>query len=222
MSDPNFVPVSTSLVRQTIVEALHEKVETRRAAGEPEAPPPALEGAQSLAGDNEPALDRALRRAGYVARVVEVEMFEPAQRPAPWVAEMIADRLARAGDDDRDAAIAALCGELARAEPVEKPERDDPAAMSWQVPGPGGHVRHYAARRMIEQLLREREDPVEGDPAELKRPWMYGFFVRTCEEALSTQDAPAPDAADEGAPAPDATRPPTEAAGDDAPTSGAG
>ena len=55
--------------------------------------------------------------------------------------------------------------------------------MSWRVPGPGGHVRHFLARRTIEEYLREADAPVES-PEELKRPWMYGFFVRACEEAL--------------------------------------
>jgi hypothetical protein len=43
------------------------------------------------------------------------------------------------------------------------------------------------ARRAIEELLRTREEPVEGEPADLKRAWMYGFFVRTCEEALAPE-----------------------------------
>jgi len=30
----------------------------------------------------------------------------------------------------------------------------------------------------------EATGPVVEDPAELKRPWLYGFFVRACEEAL--------------------------------------
>lgn len=186
-----YVPVNTSVLLQTLVEAVHEQVQERR-AGAPEAIPPLLQDAdQSLAGDNDPALDRDLRLAGYLARVVEVELFEPARRAADWVPDMVRERYERTGDWGE--AVAAVCGDLARAEPVEKPSPDDPDAMSWQVPGPGGHVRHYLARRTIDELLRRREEPIEGDPADLKRPWMYGFFVRTCEEALPSEAALQPD-----------------------------
>ena len=182
-SDPGrYVPVNTSVLLQTLVEAVHEQVEERRATRALIRTPPALDADHVLVGDNDPAIDRALRVYGYLARVVEVELFEPAQAHAPWVAERVA--AAGAGAEDQDAAVAALCGELARAEPIAKPSPDDPQAMSWQVPGPGGHVRHHVARRAIEEVLRARETPVEGDPADLKRAWMYVFFVRTCEEAL--------------------------------------
>lgn len=188
-----YVPVNTSVLLQTLVEAVHEQVLERRAAGVPEAILPVLEAAdQRLAGDNDPALDHGLRLSGYLARVVEVELFEPAQRAADWAPLRVRERYARTGNWEE--AVAAVCGDLARAEPIEKPSPDDPDAMSWQVPGPGGHVRHYLARRAIEELLRAREEPIEGDPADLKRPWMYGFFVRTCEEALAAEAAVDPDA----------------------------
>jgi hypothetical protein len=186
-----YVPVNTSLLLQTLVEAVHEQVEERRERRELIATPRALdEPPVPLAGDNDPALDRALRVSGYLARLVEVDEFEPARRPADWVEAMVAERLPDA--EDREAAIAALCGELATAEPIGKPDPDDPGAMSWRVPGPGGHVRHFVARRASEGLLRDREEPIHGDPAELKRPWLYGFFVRTCEEALADAEAEEP------------------------------
>lgn len=183
-TDPGrYVPVNTSVLLQTLVEAVNEQVEERRATRELIRTPAALDADHNLVGDNDPALERDLRVCGYLARVVEVDLFEPAREHAEWVPE----RVAAAGADaaDQDEAIAALCGALARAEPIDKPSPDDPQAMSWQVPGPGGHVRHHVARRAIEEVLRTREEPVEGDPADLKRAWMYGFFVRTCEEALT-------------------------------------
>lgn len=183
-----YVPVDTSVLLQTLVEAVHERVQERRADRALLATPAALQADHALAGDNDPALDRDLRVCGYLARLVEVELFEPAQRTAAWVPERIEAHAA--GAESRDDAIAALCGELASAEPIEKPSPDDPDAMSWRVPGPGGHVRHHVARRTITELLRARTEPVEGDPADLKRSWMYGFFVRTCEEALADGDAP--------------------------------
>ena len=186
-----FVPVNTAVLLQTLVEAVNEQVQERRATRELIKTPPALESEHSLVGDNEPALDRALRVCGYLARVLEVEMFEPAQRVADWVVDSIAPHLARTGDENE--AIAALCGELAQAEPIAKPDPDDPAAMSWRVPGPGGHVRHYVARRAIEECLRGRDTPIDGEPEDLKRAWMYGFFVRTCEEALADEAEGEPD-----------------------------
>jgi hypothetical protein len=183
-NDPGrYVPVNTSVLLQTLVEAVNEQVEERRAARALIKTPPALDADHNLVGDNDPALERNLRVCGYLARVVEVDLFEPAREHAEWVAERVTAAGANAADQDE--AVATLCGELARAEPVGKPSPDDPQAMSWQVPGPGGHVRHYVARRAIEELLRTRDEPVEGDPADLKRAWMYGFFVRTCEEALT-------------------------------------
>lgn len=188
-TDPGrYVPVNTSLLLQTLVEAVHEQVEERRARRELVKTPPALDADHALIGDNDPALDRTLRVCGYLARVIEVDIFEPAQREADWVPEKVAAARAHAGDEDE--AVAVLCGELAQAEPIDKPDPDDPDAMSWQVPGPGGHVRHYVARRAIEEVLRDREAPIEGDPADLKRAWMYGFFVRTCEEALTHDGTP--------------------------------
>lgn len=183
-TDPSsYVPVNTTVLLQTLVEAVHGQVEERRPTGWFAVIPAALDNPdQPLSGDNEPKLDRELRMSGYLARIVEVEKFEPAQRPAEWVPAMLKERYERSGDFDT--AVALLCGELARAEPVQKPDPDDPDAMSWRVPGPGGHVRHYLARRAIDELLRGRAEPIEGDPADLKRPWMYGFFVRTCTEAV--------------------------------------
>ncbi len=83
-----------------------------------------------------------------------------------------------------DEAVADACTELALSEPLGKPSPDDEAAMTWRIPGPGGHVRHFLARRTIEEYLGDIAWPAADDPAELKRPWLYGFFVRACEEAL--------------------------------------
>ncbi len=182
-----YVPVNTTVLLQTLVEAVHEQVQERLAARALLATPSALDADQALIGDNDPALDRNLRVSGYLARLVEVELFEPAQGVAEWVPDRV--RAHTEDTEDVDQAVAVLCGELARAEPIGKPSPDDPAAMSWQVPGPGGHVRHFLARRAIEEVLRGRENPIEGDPADLKRAWMYGFFVRTCEEALADEAA---------------------------------
>jgi len=185
MSDERsgFVPVDTGLVLQTLVERMFGLVEGRR--DDPPAEPVAtlLTATNPRLTEAEPPLEADLRHAGYLARVVEVELFEPARRPAAWIPDMLTERFASTATWDD--AVAALCTELARSEPLGKPSPDDLAARSWQVPGPGGHVRHFLARRTIEDYLSGVEAPPVDDPAELKRPWLYGFFVRACEESLA-------------------------------------
>ena len=183
-SEPGgLVPVDTGLVLQTLVEAIFAQVEEHRDDRPPDAIAAVLETRdQALAGDNALELDDGLRRAGYLARIAEAELFEPARRAADWIPGVLRERFASTGSWAE--AIAGVCGDIARSEPLGKPSPDDELAMSWRVPGPGGHVRHFLARREIEEHLRELEEPVDGDPAELKRPWLYGFFVRACEEAL--------------------------------------
>ena len=177
------MPVASGLVRQTIVEHLFAQAEERREEAPSDPVVAVLEAPdEQFAVADEALLDLKLRRAGYAARLAEAEMFEPARRPAEALGSLVAERFERTGSWPQ--AVSALCGELARAEPLDKPSPDDPAAMSWKVPGPGGHVRHYVARRAIEEYLQDRGRALDGDPAELKRPWLYGFFVRACEEAL--------------------------------------
>ncbi len=108
------------------------------------------------------AADPRAARLGYVARIIEIERFEPARAPMPWLAE-------RLGPDPRRSAEL-VSATLAEEEPLPKPNPAD-QPPSWLVPGPGGHVRHVLALRAI------------GDgPPENKRSWMLGFFARCCEE----------------------------------------
>lgn len=186
MSDDRagFVPVNTALVRETLVENLHEQVEKRRGERPSESVLSVLEGGQGVeTGNQDEKLDKGLRHSGYYARVVEVEMFEPARATAEWIEELLTDRFDSTGS--WSTAIVEVCTELANAEPLEKPRPDDEAARTWQIPGPGGHVRHYASSRAIgEELGRISAIAEVGDPSELKRLWLYGFFVRAFEEAL--------------------------------------
>jgi hypothetical protein len=187
---PGVIAVDASLVGKTLVDAVYSRVQALDAPAPPDPVGPALDDPDlSLASNDEARLEMALRHAGYLARVVEAEMFDPAKQPATWLGGRLQQHFERSGD--WAAAITAACAELARAEPVDKPHPDDPAAATWRVPGPGGHVRHYVARRTIEEQLQGRDRPVDGDPAELKIPWVYGFFVRACEEVLP-HDAPPP------------------------------
>jgi len=187
---PGVVAVDSGLVAKTLIEAVYSRVQQREAPD-----PPGDVGAalgdldQELAAADEEAVAMQMRQAGYLARVVEADLFDPAKQPAAWLAAQLEERYAETGD--WAAAIAGTCAELARAEPIGKPAPDDPAAATWRVPGPGGHVRHFLARRCIEDALQGRDRPFNGEPADLKLPWVYGFLVRACEETLPA-DPPAP------------------------------
>jgi hypothetical protein len=177
------IAVDAGLVGQTLVEAVFTRVQQRPAPTPPDPVGPALDDPDlAFARNDEARLEMRLRRAGYLARVIEVELFDPAKQPAKWLAGLLQERFAQTGD--WTAALAGACADLARAEPVGKPHPDDPAATTWRIPGPGGHVRHYVARRTIEEYLKGRDRRLDGDPADLKIPWAYGFFVRACEEVL--------------------------------------
>jgi hypothetical protein len=104
-------------------------------------------------------LEAQLVRAGYLTRLVETETFDVARQPMPWLADLL-----RANHGD-------LALELALEEPEGKPAPSDPAARTWQVPGPGGHVRYFVASRW------------SGGDETGRRSWLYGFFLRCCEEA---------------------------------------
>lgn len=184
MSDGHsgFVPVNTGLVLQTLVERIFGIVEGRREGGPPEPVAAVLAAGDMRLAVDHPWIEAGLRHAGYLAREVEVELFEPARQPADWLGDMLTERFATTGSWDE--AVAAVSTQLASSEPLGKPDPDDETAMSWRVPGPGGHVRHFLARRTIEDYLRDAGNKVVEDPAELKRPWLYGFYVRACEEAL--------------------------------------
>ena len=188
----NLFPVETRVVLDTLVEKVHDLVADRLDGEPPEAILPVLDSKKQLVvATKYPAVDRGLRRAGYFTRVIEVEIFEPAQSIAEWIPEKLEERYAKTGEWGD--AIVSICTEIARAEPIEKPDPDDENSWSWRVPGPGGHVRHYLARRSIGDHLQK--DPEQGpvsNPAELKQPWIYGFFVRACEEALPLQATPGP------------------------------
>ena len=188
----NLFPVETRVVLDTLVEKVHDLVSDRLESEPPDAILPVLDSKEQLVvATKYPAVDRGLRRAGYFTRVIEVEIFEPAQSIAEWIPERLEERFAKTGEWSD--AIVSICTEIARAEPIEKPDPDDENAWSWRVPGPGGHVRHFLARRSIGDHLQK--DPEQGpvsNPAELKQPWIYGFFVRACEEALPPEATPGP------------------------------
>src|SRR5919199_5157505 len=88
-------PVNAALVRETLVENLHAEVEKRRWEGAPESIRAVLEDEPGIeTGNQNEALDKGLRLCGYLARVVEAEMFEPARQTADWIPGMLQERYA--------------------------------------------------------------------------------------------------------------------------------
>jgi hypothetical protein len=191
MSKPHsgFIAVDAGLAGQTIVEAIFARVQEIHLPDPPENVGDALDDLDlAFVSAKEGAVEMQMRRKGYLAREVELELFEPARKPARWLEPLLQENFAET--PDWTVALRATCEELARSEPVAKPHPDDPAAKTWKVAGPGGHVRHFVARRTIEELLQGRDTAFDGDPADLKTPWMYGFFLRACQEVLP-HDPPA-------------------------------
>jgi hypothetical protein len=151
------ISVRTEVVLSAMVESIVAEALDR--GGEPLAAAGVLDGVADT-----PALG-ALARLGWQARQIEVERFAPAREP--WAEELLTPL------------------ELAREEPLERPAPDHPAAVSWRVPGPGGHVRHYVALRSIGAspvaVADARAAGLE-DPTPLKRVWLYGFLVAATSE----------------------------------------
>jgi len=115
-----------------------------------------------------------LARLGYASRVAETEMFEPARRAMPWLAEL----------SNSGSPTAEICRALAADEPDDKP---DPDEGSWRVPGPGGHVRHFLALAAADEVMHgdSNGQPAaarELSPGEAKRCFLYGFYLRCFEE----------------------------------------
>jgi hypothetical protein len=106
-----------------------------------------------------------LARAGWHARAVELERFARARESLPLL--------------QSDATVMEQLVGLARREPLERPAPDDDRAITWRIPGPGGHVRHYLALRAI-------EDAGLTGPAALKRCWVLGFLVATWRSRASS------------------------------------
>ena len=194
---PGLMTVQGPVVREVLIERLYSDIVDRDGSQLPAGVLLALErAAATILGEDRAGrlsspvakLTRRIARLGYLARMVEEERFEPARAPMPELAEELRQR-AGAEQTPGPELAEALAGELARREPGERPDPGDERAASWRIPGPGGHVRHFLAAHCasVELDKEHRMDelpPGVSRPAELKRLWMYGFFLRCCEEAL--------------------------------------
>lgn len=197
MSERRLMPVQIEVIKEVLVDRVLGEV-LERYPGSPSPPVRrALEAPLAFEVCDGGTLELRLRRIGYLTRIVEPELFDPARQPAEVLIEQLRARLA-AGETWSEATVG-LCSALAAEEPLPKPAPDDPDAVTWQVPGPGGHVRHYVVAAAIAEALsaeRSWEEPgppgamparlAEGvqDAGELKRAWTYGFLVRCCEEGV--------------------------------------
>ena len=182
--------VRSALVKETLVERICDRVVARLEDELPAGVAGALDHGPRCDREAEPTASQNVAHAGYLARAVETELFSAARAPMPGLAESLRPSLNR-GCGWADAA-AELAHRLASREPLERPAPGDPDAASWRAPGPGGHVRHYTAERLIAErlplgALRPADDIAR---AALKRDFIYGFLIRCCEEAVAGDARP--------------------------------
>jgi hypothetical protein len=164
VADPALITVRTQVVLDTLVGSMADAV----AARFDEPLEPAVDSA--LGAIDEPQL----ARQGYLARAIEIERFERAREPMLWLAERLSNRLP-AHSSWAGAAVAEAT-ELALGEPTERPDPGDERAVSWKVPGPGGHVRYYLAMKAVsEEHGASRNDA--------RRSWLSGFLLHCLYEA---------------------------------------
>jgi len=168
MREPSLISVQARVVKETLVGSLADAVAARLSLPL-EAP---VEAALSARPDG-PL--RLLARAGFHARAIQLERFEPARAPVTWLgAELRGRRTEGVGWSE---AASVVASELARDEPADRPDPGDERAVTWKIPGPGGHVRHFVAERAhADYALGE-------SPGDAKRAWVLGFLVHCCVEA---------------------------------------
>ena len=182
MNESRLMSVRSDVVKETLVERISDRVVARLPGELPAEVCAALDdGLEAEGNTGSSELSAQMARAGYLTRIVEAELFEPARAPMPGLAEQLCARLERGAP--WHAAAAEVARQLASGEPLHRPDPGDVGAASWRVPGPGGHVRHYVADRLAGRLPSTHGGSVDqARPSASKRDFMYGFFVRCCEE----------------------------------------
>lgn len=178
MSRLNLMSVNTGLVLETLVGSICAEV--AKLVSEERVLHPALATGVVPSFGADADLAGASADRGYLARVVELDLFEPARAPTPGLRGAVDILVAE--ESELDEALASHSLSVAVSEPLSRPSPEE-GAFAWQVPGPGGHVRHYVALQAIAELLPEPSNGI----GELKRAWTYGFCVRCCEDALRAE-----------------------------------
>jgi hypothetical protein len=195
MTERRLMPVHPDVVKEVLVDRILEGVLAREPVNVPAPVGRALEANLELPIADGGTLDLRMRGIGYLSRCVECEMFDPARHPLDGLGEML--RHGMAAGQDWPSAVSAVSCRYAEAEPLAKPPAGDDRAVSWKVPGPGGHVRHYVVAAAIAEVLSDPAHVADRmlpagitDAGELKRCWTYGFMVRCCEEVVPPVQAP--------------------------------
>lgn len=188
------MPVQVEVIKEVLVDRILGEALERYPGDLSEPVEQALGADLDLPACDGGGVDLRMRRIGYLTRIVEAEMFEPARAPMEGLGDQLSERIG--GGEGWPDAASALSAELAREEPLPKPDPGDARAASWKVPGPGGHVRHFVVAAAIADTL-SGDDNGHGllprgiaDAAELKRSWTYGFLVRCCEESSPPASPP--------------------------------
>ena len=123
-------------------------------------------------------------RLGYFARSGEYAMFAHAQEPDDELLDALAARLegVAPGPTATPDAVAELAADLVLAEPMDAQE--GARGFFWSLPGAGGDVR-VALRDRLARALRRSPDVSLYD---LRRTWMYGYFLRALQECFEDED----------------------------------
>ena len=123
-------------------------------------------------------------RLGYFARSGEQAMFALAQEPDDDLLDTLAGRLENVapGPTATQDAVAELAADLVLAEPIDAQE--GPRGPFWSLPGAGGEARG-ALRDRLTRALRQSPDV---SLYELRRTWMYGYFLRALQECFEDED----------------------------------
>ena len=123
-------------------------------------------------------------RLGYFARSGEYAMFAVAQEPDDELLDTLAARLegVAPGPTATQDAVAELAADLVLAEPMDAQE--GARGPFWSLPGAGGEAR-VALRDRLARALRGSPDV---SLYELRRTWMYGYFLRTLQECFEGED----------------------------------
>lgn len=135
---------------------------------------------------SEPAIiaGQTAARLGYFARAGENAMFALAQEPDDQLLDTLAARLegVAPGPTATQDAVAELAADLVLAEPMDAQE--GARGFFWSLPGADGEARG-SLRDRLTRALRHTPDV---SLYELRRTWMYGYFLRALQECFENED----------------------------------